>query len=146
MPDLPPQVDMVAIARHFVGLIPQAVELGLDVVAITPGEAQITMPYDAKLVGDPVTGVIHGGAVFTLMDTCAGAAVLSHPQAAPSTATLDLRVDYMRPATPHQAIRAHAICHHVTRTVAFVRITACDDDTSRPVASAVGAFTMNRSE
>lgn len=145
MPEHPSQEDMVAIAMQFVSVIPQAVELGLTVTAIKPGEAEITMPYDSKLVGDPSTGVIHGGAVFTLMDTCAGAAVLSHPQAAPSTATLDLRVDYMRPATPHQAIRAHAVCHHVTRTVAFVRITATDDDATRPVASAVGAFTMNRS-
>ena len=107
-----------------------------------PGRAVISMPYAEALVGDPVTGVIHGGAVSALMDTCGGAAVMSHPQAKSATATLDLRIDYMRAATPGQSVSTTATCYHVTRTVAFVRATAMDADTSRPVATATGAFTI----
>ncbi|MCB5198638.1 PaaI family thioesterase [Loktanella sp. TSTF-M6] len=132
------------IARQFIGMIPHARELAMQVTDVGPGMAEITMPFDPRLVGDPDTGVIHGGAVSALMDTCCGAAVIAHPDSALGTATIDLRIDYMRAATPGQAIRAVATCYHMTRSVAFVRATAYDADPDRPVACATGAFTVER--
>ncbi len=134
------------IARKFIEAIPHAQELGMELTDIADGKAVIAMDYDKRLVGDPDTGVIHGGAVSALMDTCAGAAVMSHPAAAVATATLDLRIDYMRPATPGDRITATAECYHVTRSVAFVRATAVDADPDRPVATATGAFTIERAK
>lgn len=136
--------DTTAIARQFIAALPHSHALGMRLEAIDLGSATVSMPYDPALVGDPATGVIHGGAVSALMDTACGAAVMCHPQAGISTATLDLRIDYMRPATPGQTIRTRAECHHVTRSVAFVRAVATDDDESRPVAMATGAFTVER--
>jgi len=113
----------------------------MRVIRIGEGHAEISMDYNTRFVGDPATGVIHGGAVSALMDTCCGAAALSHPACGGWTATIDLRIDYMRPATPGQRIRARAECYHVTRSVAFVRASAMDDDEDRPVAAATGTFT-----
>ncbi|CUK06027.1 putative domain 1 [Ruegeria denitrificans] len=135
-------VDKVEIARQFIEAIPHAKALGLKLTTIGDGEAEISMPYNADLVGDPRTGVIHGGAVFAALDTCCGAAVMSHPSAPGGTATIDLRINYMRAATPGQSIIAHATCYHITRNVAFVRATAMDEDQKLPVATAAGAFTV----
>ena len=138
--------DIEAIARQFIEALPHSRALGMRLEAITEGSATIAMPYDTRLIGDPATGVIHGGAVSALMDTACGASVMSHPQAGFSTATLDLRIDYMRPATPGQRIMARAECYHMTRSVAFVRATAHDEDAERIVAMATGAFTVERGE
>jgi len=135
-----------AAARQFIEAIPHSRALGMVLDQIGDGVAIISMPYDERFVGDPQTRVIHGGAVSALMDTCGGAAVMSHPTGAAGTATLDLRIDYMRPATPGARITARAVCYHVTRTVAFVRATAHDGDEDRPVAAATGAFTLERPE
>ena len=136
--------DILTIARQFIQALPFSRALAMDLTELGAGSATITMPWDARLVGDPATGVLHGGAISALMDTASGASVMSHPAAPTSTATLDLRIDYMRPATPGQSITARAECHHVTRSVAFVRVTACDEDTARPVAMGTGAFTLER--
>ncbi|MBZ0122527.1 MAG: PaaI family thioesterase, partial [Roseovarius sp.] len=113
--------DRSTTARQFIGAVPHARALGMDLTRIENGHAEIAMDYDERFVGDPETGVIHGGAVSALMDTCCGAAALSHPDCGGWAATIDLRIDYMRPATPGQRIRAVAECFHVTRSVAFVR-------------------------
>lgn len=129
--------------RGFIESMPHSRALGMVVSELGDGVASISMPYDARLVGNPQTGVIHGGAVSALMDTCGGAAVMSHRSEPETTATLDLRIDYMRAATPGQRITARAECYHITRSVAFVRATATDDDKSHPVATATGAFTIS---
>ena len=137
-------MDKAKFAQQFIEAIPHANALNLQLVELDEGRAVIAMPYDEKLVGDPKTGVIHGGAVSAVMDTCCGAAVMSHPHAPGGTATIDLRIDYMRAATPGQTITATATCYHITRSVAFVRATAVDDDAGHPVATATGTFTVER--
>lgn len=134
--------DKNTAAHRFIDALPHARALGMRVETMHDGEVSLSMPYADHLVGDPRTGVVHGGAVSALMDTCCGAAVMTHPKNTGSTATIDLRIEYLRAATPGQTIIAKASCYHVTRSVAFVRATAMDADEDNPVAMATGTFTV----
>ncbi|RJF65835.1 PaaI family thioesterase [Rhodopseudomonas palustris] len=114
--------------------------IGLQLDRHAPGEAWSSLPYHPVFVGDTSTGVIHGGVVTVMLDESCGMAVQLALQSSQAIATLDLRIDYLRPATPGQAIRAHAHCYHVTRSIAFVRATAYQDSESDPIASATALF------
>lgn len=142
--DFAAQTERARIARQFIAVIPHAQALQMRLERLDEGQAEISMPWAEHLVGDPRSGVIHGGVVSALMDTCCGAAVMVHPTYPQSTATIDLRIDYMRAATPGQRITARATCYHITRSVAFVRAVALDEDSDNPVAAATGAFTLER--
>ena len=52
----------------------------------------------------------------------------------------NLRIDYQRPSTPGQDLKAHAQCYCITRSIAFVRATAYHDNPDDPVATATGCF------
>lgn len=138
------EAERIRIGQQLMSALPFSLALGMQIEKMGAGEAVISMPYDRALIGDPETGVIHGGAVSALMDTCGGAAVLAAEGGPSGTATLDLRIDYMRPAAPGARITARAVCYHMTRSVAFVRAEAWDGDPDRPVAAATGAFTADR--
>ncbi|QDL92261.1 PaaI family thioesterase [Paroceanicella profunda] len=135
----------IGLARAFIGSLPHAQALGLEFVSMGLAEAVLRVPYHPRLVGDPETGVMHGGVITTLLDTCSGTAVMLHPTNAQITATMDLRIDYMRAAAPGLAVSARALCYHTTRNVGFVRATAFEGaDETAVVATASGAFIIDR--
>jgi len=123
--------------------IPHSRELGMRLVSRADDEAVMMIPYDPRLIGDPQTGVMHGGAITALLDTCCGTSVMMSVKRPSSTATLDLRINYMRPATPERAVYAHAHCYRATRSVGFVRAVAYHEDRNDPIATASAAFILN---
>lgn len=132
-------IDQLAVAPH-------AAALGFTVDVGEDGDVIVSIPYDKRLIGDPSTGVIHGGVVTTLLDSGCGLATLLKLGGKIPVATLDLRIDYMRPSKPGAAIRAACECYHLTRSVAFCRGVAFDEDRSDPVAAAAAAFMFTAPE
>src|SRR5215469_3236410 len=114
---------------------PQGLALGIELVATEP-ELVLMVPYRPELVGDPDTGVIAAGVVTTLLDSACGWATALALKEPTSIATLDLRIDYMRPAEPGKDLLASAYCYKLTRSVAFLRGLAWDEDPADPVAAA----------
>jgi uncharacterized protein (TIGR00369 family) len=124
---------------------PQGAALAMRVISVEPGLAVMAVPHRADLVGDPETGVLAGGVVTTLLDHVCGMAVSSklvENGAMGPIATLDLRIDYMRPAEPGRELRARAHCYKLTHSIAFVRAEAFDGDEADPVATAQAAFAL----
>ena len=128
MRQLAPQVLMAS---------PHAAAIGMEVVSIDPAEAVLRVRFR------PDTGVIAGGVVTALLDHTCGQSVMSALESYQPIATLDLRIDYMRPAGSGLDIFCHAHCYKVTRSVAFVRAQAYDLDREDPVATAQAAFMIN---
>ena len=130
-------------AKKHMNLTPYLAGIGGEIVDIgTPARARV--PYSEKLVGDPETGVVHGGVITGLLDHTSGLAVMVKLREPMPIATLDLRIDYMRPATPHMDIIAECECVRVTHEVAFVRGTAHQGDAGDPIALCTGAFMIIR--
>jgi uncharacterized protein (TIGR00369 family) len=131
---------MMAMKDLLMDHVPHMHALGVKIVDAAPNEAWLSVPYQEHFVGNIATGVIHGGVITTLLDNSCGMAVqLALPERS-SIATLDLRIDYMKPATPGLALVAHAHCYKVTRNTAFVRGTAYHTDKDDPIAACVGTF------
>jgi uncharacterized protein (TIGR00369 family) len=125
--------------------VPHNRALGIRFVSVAPDSLTMALPYDEKLVGNPLTGVLHGGAITALLDAACGAAVFVKVGRPMPVATLDLRIDYLRPATPAKEVLARAECFRVTQNVAFVRCRAFHFDSEDDlVAVANGTFTLFR--
>jgi len=135
--------NRLRLIRHFSGNVPHNRALGMQILDVKAGEVVFELPYDAKLVGNPDTGVIHGGAITALLDGASGAAVFSAMTDFVPIATLDLRIDYLRPAEVGRTVIARATCYKTTHNVAFTRAVAYHDSPEDPIAHSVGTFMIS---
>lgn len=131
---------VLAIGARMAALAPHAAALGLEMAEVRADGGIMRVPYRDDLVGDPETGVLAGGVITALLDHACGFAVRARTLEDTAMATLDLRIDYMRPARPRRAVLAHAHCYKLTHLIAFVRGVAYEDDPDDPIATAQGAF------
>jgi uncharacterized protein (TIGR00369 family) len=125
-------------------LTPYLAGIGGEMLELSAARARARLPYAAHLVGDPETGVVHGGVVTGLLDHTSGMAVMGKLRSPMPIATLDLRIDYMKPARPGETIIAEATCLKITREIAFVRGVAFHGDPEDAIALCTGTFIIIR--
>lgn len=125
--------------ERFISTLNQARELGLTVADADRDQLTLCLPYSEKIIGNPETGVIHGGAITTLMDTASGSVMICALEEFELCPTLDLRVDYMGPAEPGKPVFARAEIRKMTRNIAFTRCEAYQEG-GDSIATCVGTF------
>ena len=116
--------------------------LGLEYRASGDDWVELALPWREELVGVRETGMLASGAIVSLVDTCGGASVWQALGQFQPIVTIDLRLDYLRPALKGETVIARCRCDKLTRQIAFVSGIAHTGDDSRPVARAVGTFML----
>lgn len=113
----------------------------LGIVHVDHGEdwCALRLPYDERLVAGP-NGILASGPIVSLMDMATSLALWVKLGRFRPQATLDLRIDYLRPARPGAAITGRGECYGVTRSVGFTRGIADDGDPADPIAHVSATF------
>ena len=101
---------------------------------------ELGLPYSSALVGMPESGILASGPIISLMDMATSLAIWVRLGRFRHQATLDMRVDYLRPAAPGRDIVGRGECYGETRSVGFVRGVAHDGDPADPLAHVSATF------
>ena len=117
--------------------------LGLEYRGSGPSWMELSLPWREELVGVPETGVLASGAIVSLIDTASGASVWMALGRFTPIVTLDLRLDYMRPATRGETVVARCECVKLTRQIAFIRGVAHGGDPKHPIAHSAATFMLS---
>ncbi len=122
-------------------------------------ELTAIMPYDDKLIGNPMLPALHGGATAAFLEVTAiiglswsmlweqiesgaqDAGELAGGKMPRLPKTIDFTVDYLRTGLPRDAY-ARAQVNRSGRRYASVHVEAWQDNRGRPFAQATGHFLM----
>jgi uncharacterized protein (TIGR00369 family) len=118
--------------------------LGLQFRDSRDNWAELCLPWREELVGVPESGILASGAIVSLIDTASGTSVWVSLDKFIPIVTVDLRLDYLRPAMKGETIVARCECVKLTRKIAFVRGIAHGGDEARPIALSASTFMLNR--
>lgn len=100
----------------------------------------LELPWREDLVGEMDRGVLASGPIISMLDMASGLAIWTTQGEFVPIATLDLRVDYQRPARKEAAVIGRVECYRLSRSAAFVRGEAHDGDAADTVATMSGVF------
>ena len=128
-----------AVMQDFFHRIPYQARLGMSIADYGFARCRVRLPVAPELVGDPEHGFLHGGPITALIDSASGLAMLLALPGVQRIATLDLRIDYMRPALARDTL-CESECFRLTRQVGFVRSVVYQERPGDPIAAGIATF------
>lgn len=118
--------------------VPYARLLGMEFVGVERGAA--TFALEAREELTRMGGILHGGAIFSLLDSAAAFAVLTLLEPGSNTVTVDLTVHFLRPVSTGR-IEARARILRRGRRVAILSVEA-NDQSGALVATATTTYLL----
>ena len=128
-----------AMGELFVSL-PHCRTLGFEYLGTVGRKPTLRVAWREDLVGNPASGVVHGGVITSIVDTTSAVSVAANMHDYETIATLDLRIDYLKAATPGKAIYCTAECYRMASQIAFTRAVCYHDSPDDPIAHGVATF------
>lgn len=126
--------------QRFLDNLPHCQRLGLSVVSAEGYQLTMRLPYADEIIGNPLTGALHGGALTTLMDTASGTAVFAILPGYELCPTLDLRMDYMKAAGAGVHLLAEAKVIRISKNVVFTECLVYQEHDNDLIARCAAAF------
>ena len=88
--------------------------LGMELLEIKKGWAMVRLPIEDKLTN--AIGLVHGGAIFSAADSAVGMALVGMTNRDENISTLEMKINYMKPAKGGEIIAEARIIHKGTQT------------------------------
>ncbi|HJW41716.1 MAG TPA: PaaI family thioesterase [Rhizomicrobium sp.] len=127
-------------ANALIAAVPYCSFLGIT-ARIEGGRVILDMPFDGKLIGNPVLPAIHGGVIGSLLETAAIVQTVWATKAVTLPKPVDITIDYLRSARA-SASHASATLQRQGRRVVNVHATMWQEDEAKPVAGLRGHFLL----
>jgi uncharacterized protein (TIGR00369 family) len=124
----------------FLAAWPYARFLGMEAL-LEDGALTAVLPFSAHLVGNPIIPALHGGVVGGFLELAALAELAASAPDGHAPRTVDITIDYLRPA---KAATTYARAEVIKRgrRVVNVQVTAWQETLASPVATLRGHFLM----
>ncbi len=122
-------------------------EMDLKLEHLATDGVRVRMPFNPDFCVDREQTLLHGGILTALLDSVFGLANFLAIEGVSTMATLDLRVDYLRPAKSRADVLVNASCYRQTRHIAFNSGSIWfDEPEPAEIARGAASFALTRGE
>jgi acyl-CoA thioesterase len=134
--EITPEIEQKIRARFETNHFPRL--LGIEIDSMENGTARLGVEVTEKLL--QLAGIMHGGAIATLIDTAVAMAIVSASEPNSKFTTVELKVNYLRPLKEGRVVAEARLIQNGRRII----VAECDVFDAQGKLSAKGLLTYIR--